>query len=663
VGKAVPQDSEEAAKYFLAAADAGHAEAQLRLAEIYEHGDGVQRDVAEAGYYYRLALKQGRMTAANNLGEMLIADAWEQDSLDNHWQEACDYFRLAAVNDHRDAQYNLAEALITEAHKQACAVDPEKLSDAVMWFKRAADNGHIQAQCNMGSLCNQGKGTVRDVRESTKYYRMAAEQGNVTAQYALAWRVFKGEGVNGDVTTALHWLTCAAAQGHQEAAKALTQSEQMIRMFQASVPKRLQSPRRVPKPQQPRPEQPQAISQVRPQLPPPQINGAIASTIYRVELDSTARSEPDVLTGAVYQFAAGEMIEGFAIVQDSLHRDWARCSQGWIKMMENGDPVLRPLPSNWETLEEEVRMQVEAQAQARIASEVADRVKVAARQAATAAAVAAKAEVESLLKCIGQEESDKRIAAEGAAREAKIQADKALRAAAEIAAAAEAERIKRKEAEAEMHAERKARLIAERQVSRTTDAYADLESKFHAFVSKVQGQTQREVRAAVVAAEARANETTERRLHETLEAQLRAEAMTHAQTSAKAFESVAAIAASAEAERSKREVAEYNMRAEASARRAAERTSQEALDAVQQLEIQMETQMKSHLHSSAVAGQQVNHCVRGVIKRDCSCAISLALIEFFLCTIFRRCDADMRPSRGCCGDANRRGAKNEQGVD
>lgn len=196
-------------------------------------------------------------------------------------------------------------------------------------------------------------------------------------------------------------------------------------------------------------------------------------------------------------------------------------------MTDGGHPVLRSLPKKWSSLENEVRTQVKAQAQIHIASEVAERVKAAARQAATAAAVAAKVEVEGMFQGKVDDEIAARGHAERAAKEAKVQADKALRAAAEIAAAAEAERMKRKEAEAEMHSERKARLVAELQVNRTSDSYAELERKFQSFVVKVQDQTNREVEAAVNAAEARAREDTERQLRGMLELKLRAEVKNH----------------------------------------------------------------------------------------------------------------------------------------
>ena len=293
----MPQNSATAAHFFNAAADAGHGESQLRLAEMYEQGDGVRRDVAHAGHYYRLAIEHGYMMASNNLGEMIIADAWEKGELDTHWQQACDHFKVAADGDYPEAQYNLAEALLRDAKKSGSfSGDSNGADEAVMWFRRAADNGHIRAQYNLASMYDQGTLAGKDATESTRYYRMAADQGDSDAQYALGWRLFKSDGVQGDVNEALHWFTCAAAQSHGDATKALSQSQKLIDAFNANMNRErdrggIQQPQlRLPPAQQPALPAPPA---------PPQhhqssqgatvVKSVWESTIYRVDIDTTTR--------------------------------------------------------------------------------------------------------------------------------------------------------------------------------------------------------------------------------------------------------------------------------------------------------------------------------------------------------------------------------------
>jgi TPR repeat protein len=67
-GYGVPQDDQEAVRWWRLAAGQGNAAAQFNLGVMYEQGQGVPQDVAEAVRWYRLAAVQGHATAQFNLG-------------------------------------------------------------------------------------------------------------------------------------------------------------------------------------------------------------------------------------------------------------------------------------------------------------------------------------------------------------------------------------------------------------------------------------------------------------------------------------------------------------------------------------------------------------------------------------------------------------------
>ena len=69
-GKDVPQDYQEAARWFRLAVEQGHAEAQFDLGVIHEHGRGVLQDYQEAARWYRAAADQGLSSGQYNLGVM-----------------------------------------------------------------------------------------------------------------------------------------------------------------------------------------------------------------------------------------------------------------------------------------------------------------------------------------------------------------------------------------------------------------------------------------------------------------------------------------------------------------------------------------------------------------------------------------------------------------
>ena len=58
-------------------------------------------------------------------------------------------------------------------------------SEAVKWYRQAADQGDVLAQFNLGVFYETGKGVPVDQEHAAKWYRKAAEQGHTDAQEAL----------------------------------------------------------------------------------------------------------------------------------------------------------------------------------------------------------------------------------------------------------------------------------------------------------------------------------------------------------------------------------------------------------------------------------------------------------------------------------------------
>ena len=53
------------------------------------------------------------------------------------------------------------------------------------WYRMAADQGHAQAQFNLGVMYKNGQGVVQDYSAAMKWWRMAADQGHAMAQFNL----------------------------------------------------------------------------------------------------------------------------------------------------------------------------------------------------------------------------------------------------------------------------------------------------------------------------------------------------------------------------------------------------------------------------------------------------------------------------------------------
>ena len=69
-GEGVLKDHADAVKWYRTAANQGFSETQYSLGVIYTNGEGVPEDYAEAVKWYRLAAKQGEVKAQHNLALM-----------------------------------------------------------------------------------------------------------------------------------------------------------------------------------------------------------------------------------------------------------------------------------------------------------------------------------------------------------------------------------------------------------------------------------------------------------------------------------------------------------------------------------------------------------------------------------------------------------------
>ena len=55
------------------------------------------------------------------------------------------------------------------------------MKEAVMWYRRAAEQGQAEAQFFLGACYGAGKGVPQDVEVAVKWIRKAAKQGNELA--------------------------------------------------------------------------------------------------------------------------------------------------------------------------------------------------------------------------------------------------------------------------------------------------------------------------------------------------------------------------------------------------------------------------------------------------------------------------------------------------
>ena len=104
----MPQDFQQAAKWFRLSADQGEAHAQFALGDLYELGRGVPKDFKQSAQWYRLAADQGDAAAQFALGGMYErGQGVPQDT-----GQAMAWYLKAAQQQDADAQNNLGALLL-----------------------------------------------------------------------------------------------------------------------------------------------------------------------------------------------------------------------------------------------------------------------------------------------------------------------------------------------------------------------------------------------------------------------------------------------------------------------------------------------------------------------------------------------------------------------
>jgi hypothetical protein len=100
--------------------------------------------------------------------------------------------------------------------------------EAVKWFRKAAEQGHLSAQVFLGMRYANGQGVVKDEYEAIKWFRKAADLGDVFSLYKLGDMYENGRGVLRDIEEAKRWYRKATEKGDQNAKKALERLEGVV---------------------------------------------------------------------------------------------------------------------------------------------------------------------------------------------------------------------------------------------------------------------------------------------------------------------------------------------------------------------------------------------------------------------------------------------------
>jgi len=89
--------------------------------------------------------------------------------------------------------------------------------EAAVWFRRAADRGHMLAQHNLGNAYADGRGVAQEDATAIHWWRKAADAGDTVPQFRLGQMFEQGRGTSKDLAMARRWYQRAAARGYAAA--------------------------------------------------------------------------------------------------------------------------------------------------------------------------------------------------------------------------------------------------------------------------------------------------------------------------------------------------------------------------------------------------------------------------------------------------------------
>ncbi len=118
------------------------------------------------------------------------------------------FMRKAADQGDAKAEYNIG---VMYYGGQGVARD---YAQAMIWFRKAADQGLAHAQNSIGVMYNNGRGVALDHRQAMIWYRKAADQGLAEAQHNIGVMYDHGQAVAQDFRQAMIWFRKAADQGY-----------------------------------------------------------------------------------------------------------------------------------------------------------------------------------------------------------------------------------------------------------------------------------------------------------------------------------------------------------------------------------------------------------------------------------------------------------------
>ena len=185
-------------------ASAGVIDANIILAMLYQQGQVVDKNDAQARQFYRQAAVDGNVEAQYRYAMMLSNE--QQDN-----PEAAKWFLTAANQGYPQAQWAISQAYHLGTGVQQ---DPNL---AFTWALNAAEKGVDKAQAAVAAYYRDGLGTSKNIEESYRWFMKSFDTSDDPAMLYAAAKLYIDEMQLHKITNSIQLLQNAADKGYAPA--------------------------------------------------------------------------------------------------------------------------------------------------------------------------------------------------------------------------------------------------------------------------------------------------------------------------------------------------------------------------------------------------------------------------------------------------------------
>jgi len=173
----------------------------------------IKTQASQKYFYAKRAALQGNAQAQYDLGLMYATG----DGVEKNEALALTWFTRASEN-------NFAKRVNVQR-----VVKPTVTSQKVIFAKRAAAKGNVQAQFDLGMMYLKGDGVRKNEQLAFTYFHKAARKNHVEAKFYMGLSFAEGKGVRKQTQLARYWFKLAAKAGHRTAMAHLSSLERKVR--------------------------------------------------------------------------------------------------------------------------------------------------------------------------------------------------------------------------------------------------------------------------------------------------------------------------------------------------------------------------------------------------------------------------------------------------